>query len=289
MTVRTDIDRPQLALEESYGTFEKIVVGVEDSEAALEATRQAAALLAPHGLLTLLTTYQVLPTAGGLAGWGSQAYAYQAPEIRKQIQEQAVKTLQKAREIVHEVDAHELVEGKTKEEAAANALIAEAARIGADLIAVGAPHHGRAWGFLSGSCATAVLHNAPCSVLVARPLAAGVKRIVVGIDGSPASRLAFNAAAALAAELGAELGTLAAYGGRALDLDAVKAINPDYEHSAYDAVTALIGRSSDCDLLVVGSRGLEGLRALGSVSERVAHEAACSVLVVRSPEPSPCV
>ncbi|MGE5690058.1 MAG: universal stress protein [Pseudomonadota bacterium] len=32
--------------------------------------------------------------------------------------------------------------------------------------------------------------------------------------------------------------------------------------------------------------GLHGLRALGSVSERVAHRAACSVLVVRSPAPS---
>jgi nucleotide-binding universal stress UspA family protein len=32
---------------------------------------------------------------------------------------------------------------------------------------------------------------------------------------------------------------------------------------------------------VVGSRGLQGMRSLGSVSERVAHEARCSVLVVR--------
>jgi nucleotide-binding universal stress UspA family protein len=31
----------------------------------------------------------------------------------------------------------------------------------------------------------------------------------------------------------------------------------------------------------VGSRGLHGVRALGSVSERVAHDARCSVLVIR--------
>jgi nucleotide-binding universal stress UspA family protein len=31
----------------------------------------------------------------------------------------------------------------------------------------------------------------------------------------------------------------------------------------------------------MGSRGLHGLRSLGSVSERVAHDAGCSVLVVR--------
>jgi nucleotide-binding universal stress UspA family protein len=35
------------------------------------------------------------------------------------------------------------------------------------------------------------------------------------------------------------------------------------------------------DLLIVGNRGLHGLRALGSVSERVAHGARSSVLVVR--------
>jgi nucleotide-binding universal stress UspA family protein len=35
------------------------------------------------------------------------------------------------------------------------------------------------------------------------------------------------------------------------------------------------------DLVVVGSRGLRGLKALGSVSERVAHQARSSVLVVR--------
>ena len=34
-------------------------------------------------------------------------------------------------------------------------------------------------------------------------------------------------------------------------------------------------------LVAVGSRGLTGLRALGSVSERVAHRARCSVLVAR--------
>jgi nucleotide-binding universal stress UspA family protein len=46
--------------------------------------------------------------------------------------------------------------------------------------------------------------------------------------------------------------------------------------SPVDALSRL-----DPDLLVVGSRGLQGIRSLGSVSERVAHEARCSVLVVR--------
>ena len=44
-------------------------------------------------------------------------------------------------------------------------------------------------------------------------------------------------------------------------------------------VHALTGAGGD--LVVVGSRGLSGLRALGSVSERVAHGAHASVLVAR--------
>jgi nucleotide-binding universal stress UspA family protein len=34
-------------------------------------------------------------------------------------------------------------------------------------------------------------------------------------------------------------------------------------------------------LIVLGARGVTGVRALGSVSERVAHEAPCSVLIAR--------
>ena len=37
----------------------------------------------------------------------------------------------------------------------------------------------------------------------------------------------------------------------------------------------------DASLVVIGSRRVGGVRALGSVSERVVHEAPCSVLVVR--------
>jgi nucleotide-binding universal stress UspA family protein len=48
----------------------------------------------------------------------------------------------------------------------------------------------------------------------------------------------------------------------------------------------LLGAVEPSDLLVVGSRGLHGIRALGSVSERVAHKAPCSVLVVRPPASS---
>jgi nucleotide-binding universal stress UspA family protein len=50
-----------------------------------------------------------------------------------------------------------------------------------------------------------------------------------------------------------------------------------------EPVAALVATAAGADLLVVGSRGLHGLKALGSVSERVAHQAHSSVLIVREP------
>jgi nucleotide-binding universal stress UspA family protein len=52
-----------------------------------------------------------------------------------------------------------------------------------------------------------------------------------------------------------------------------------------DPVTALVAAAADADLVVVGSRSLHGLGSLGSVSERVAHQARASVLIVREDDP----
>ena len=47
------------------------------------------------------------------------------------------------------------------------------------------------------------------------------------------------------------------------------------------AADAIAGVGEGVDLIVMGARGMKGAKALGSVSERVAHKAASSVLVVR--------
>jgi nucleotide-binding universal stress UspA family protein len=44
--------------------------------------------------------------------------------------------------------------------------------------------------------------------------------------------------------------------------------------------------AADATLVVMGSRRLDGLRAMGSVSRRVAHQAPCSVLLVPPETPT---
>jgi nucleotide-binding universal stress UspA family protein len=50
------------------------------------------------------------------------------------------------------------------------------------------------------------------------------------------------------------------------------------------AADGLLGAAKGADLVVVGSRGVGGFRGLllGSVSQQVAHHAACPVVVVPS-------
>ena len=67
----------------------------------------------------------------------------------------------------------------------------------------------------------------------------------------------------------------------ALDVDLVRQLAGDVKVDGAAPVTALCDAASNADLVVLGSRGLRGLRTLGSVSERVAHKATCSVLTVR--------
>jgi nucleotide-binding universal stress UspA family protein len=155
----------------------------------------------------------------------------------------------------------------------------------AGLIAVGSHGTGRVRGIVLGSTATEIVHLARCSVLVARAAGDGFpRRVTVGVDGSPQSADAYALAAHLATRFGCELWPVVAHGGKGVDkARAIEIVGRRYEELPDDPVRALVAASADSDLVVVGSRGLHGLRALGSVSERVAHQARCSTLVVRRP------
>lgn len=81
-----------------------------------------------------------------------------------------------------------------------------------------------------------------------------------------------------------ETGATAARGGHGFEIEPIQALTPYFVVDPGHPVEVLTELSADADLVVLGSRGLHGLRALGSISERVAHKADCSVLVVRNPK-----
>ena len=73
---------------------------------------------------------------------------------------------------------------------------------------------------------------------------------------------------------------MVATGGKPLDHEKLRSIE-DLVFDERKPADCLVAAAKDADLLVLGSRGLHGFATLGRFSERVAHKASCSVLVVR--------
>ncbi len=253
--------------------FSRVLVGVDSSEQSREAARQAATLA--DGELTLLAAYDI--TADYAGGTPMGVPAYYDWDLQR---DTATEALRRVREAV----AAAAPTGKIVRGLAWDALIREAEREQDTLIAVGSHRVGRMAGIALGAVATHVIHKAPCSVLVARKRSdVFPRKIVVGIDGSPESAAAHAVAKQLAERFQTELVSVVAYGGKPVDRHLVDPLVGHYREDLSDEpVQALVAASADADLLVVGSRGLHGLKALGSVSERVAHQARSSVLIVRA-------
>lgn len=264
-------------LEAGRRVFTRILVGIDGSQQALEAARQAAVIEDVGGRLTLFSAWDIAPTIIG--GTGSRVPYYFDEELQRTAAE---KDLAAAREHVSVFTA---ATGKLARGVPVSELLTEIERDEDTLIAIGSSSSGRLRGIVGGSVATEIVHRAPCSVLVARTATVNFPtRIVVGVDGSVESAAAYAAARYLASRFDAELRALVAWGGRALNSTLVRAITDgDHEDSRKPPAEALVGAAESADLVVVGSRGLHGVRALGSVSERVAHTAPCSTLVVREP------
>jgi len=139
--------------------------------------------------------------------------------------------------------------------------------------------------------------------------------IVVGTDGSPTARGAVRRATDLAKMCGAKLCVVSAYNesnmaaasalsgvatptssaevraqveGMLQELaDEIRQAGVEAETIAYpgNAAQSLldVAEGQGCDLIVVGNRGMQGARrVLGSVPNKVSHQADCSVLIVRT-------
>jgi nucleotide-binding universal stress UspA family protein len=253
------------------GILDVVLCGVDSRPEGLEALRQADQLRGPGGSIAVVTAVEL--AVASAAGWSASAAA-------AQLELEARAAMDAAKAVVPGA-SYRVVEGRADE-----VLLSEAERSGATLVAVGTHEISRPVGIALGSVPTMLVHSAPCSVLVARrrPGQEDLPRsIVVGVDGSEESALAAAVAFALGARLGVEVWPIAARGGKDFDLAAVNITVSGALVEEAHPVDALVAGAVGADLLVVGSRGLRGARALGSVSERVAHKAPCSVLVVRRP------
>lgn len=188
----------------------------------------------------------------------------------------------------------------------------------AALIVVGTGVKSAVEEFVLGSTSLGVTAHSRCPVVVVNP---GVDvgslnhgRIGVGIDGSADSRRAARAALALAEMTGARVTALSTWWLEMVDgfvvtepdspewaqlererremaeevLAPMRIRHPrvevDVQVARGPVVKTLLDHAEDWDVLVVGSRGLGGIRGrlLGSVSQRMMRSAPCPVLVVRA-------
>ncbi|PWU20534.1 MAG: hypothetical protein C5B48_12395 [Candidatus Rokuibacteriota bacterium] len=180
-----------------------------------------------------------------------------------------------------------------------------------DLLVLGSHGHSRVFERIIGSTSLSVSRQTPCSVLIVRTgrrrarNLVEVKRILVGLDGSPLGRLAFRIALDLALLCGAtitgmtvrEASPLAGSGGPAGGHYAEQLQAAAQEHAqAAGAVFVplmLVGHAAqalrdaaqeaNADLIVLGATGLQHPWSvtLGGTASSVTSESPCSVLIVR--------
>jgi nucleotide-binding universal stress UspA family protein len=272
------------AAAEGATGFTRVVCGIDPSPQATEALRQASMLADDEARIIGVSVWDPAAAAHG---------SHQSPQLIDFLRNQAAAALAAAHEelprlqtrLVQGLDVPGVLDTATKEQA--------------DLLAVGSRGRSRPAGIALGSVATAAAHHSSCSVLIARRTDDGrfPDRIIHAGDGSPDSQLAATIAGRIAARYGSTLIALHveadpsqrdAVAEEAVTLIEAAGVEPVIEVRDGKAHRRIVEVATEAraSLVVLGSRGLTGVRALGSVSERVAHKAPCSVLIVRRAEPA---
>lgn len=186
-----------------------------------------------------------------------------------------------------------------------------AEKLDAKLIVVGSTHRGLLGRVLPGSVGDRLLNGGPRAVAVAPRGYAGeqrrIKRIGVGFNGCPESKVALSFAAGLAEGLGAELSLIAVVEPPSSTMEEIAAPF-GYEEAVIGQLESALVRgkqsvdgiktetsllhgqpaqmlateSAGLDLLVVGSRGYGPIRRalLGDVAAKLTRKANCPLIVV---------
>jgi nucleotide-binding universal stress UspA family protein len=254
---------------------------VDGSEGSIAAVEQAAALAGPGAHLTLLevTSFRTM---------GEHRSPAIPPVDAKRILDRAVRIANDAGvSSTVEVDpasppGRVILEWSTKH----------------TFLAMGSPSTSWFGGLFLGGAADAALGELATPLLVARPRAADADlkdRIVIASDGLDGSDEMVAFAGELAKSRGASVSLLHALGplerkarrervqeqARKLESLLGDAVSAAYIQtgSARKLIVEHAGRER-ASMIVMGTRKLHGMRAIGSVSRRVAHEGPCSVMLV---------
>jgi nucleotide-binding universal stress UspA family protein len=301
-----DVSPPQRT-----GAGAPVVVGVDGSPPARAALRAALAAAAERstGLLVVSSYADDLYWLGG-----GGVVVPVVDDVRESTRRLAEDLVAEVRAEVPAADVPVTVDVTPEPPAAA--LVDLSAR--AQLVVVGNRGRGAVRSALLGSVALHTVTHARCPVLVVHPRAAGAAtrpRVLVGVDGSAASRAALAAAVEEAARAGAELHVVGTYvhadywadlstvvvpsreeirdelrqrvdgtvGAVLAERPADAAVPPvDVDVVEGAASDVLVDRARDAALLVVGGQGRGAVRGLlvGSVALHCAMHAPCPVLVV---------
>lgn len=284
---------------------EKIVVGFNGTESSWEAVRWAAdEAAAQHAALRVVSCFELSPYVGEVgAGFGTGAADAAAGSWAKTNAATIQTSIGASHpgvtltvDVVPGSAAMALLEGLDHD----------------DLVVVGASSHEGAALFWVGSTPRHLVRHSPCPVAVVRGSASrgAPDRVVVGVDGSPASVQALRWAGDEADRHGVELVVVHAwdypYGhtdigseqGRDLtEIDAACTLDCAVETARErcsvvvtrtlvegGSVAVLLDTARDGDILVVGSRGRGALRSriFGSTANGVLDVAAVPVVVVRA-------
>lgn len=260
--------------------FGDVLCAVDGSRRGFEAVVQAAKLAGTGARLSLIS----VPWHNGLG----------RTDMTDLTPSRAQLALDHGRELAEALGATVVAETLEPGERAASVILAQAA--GHGLLAVGAPTATRTRGEFLGTVASSATHFLPASILLAREAPGRfrfARRILVASDGTPESDGLVHAAAAIARRCDGQVTLLHASADepaerrhrcarQAAHLFEAMDVEPIFRSEKGRAHDVLISaaRAEESSLIITGSRRLAGVRALGGVSERVAHRAPCSVLVV---------
>ena len=246
--------------------FGNVLVGIDETPESLVGAAQAAVLRASGGRLTLFAVAEAhLAAHAGLAAVKAEDHVIDGTLV----------ALERAKELV---DADDVVVAKGK---LIDFLRSECEHRRGTLVAIGARPHRRLAALTFGGHDVEVLHDISCSVLISRPGwgPSRPQRIVVGVDGSRAARVAEDVARSLARRLECEVLPVVSL---AEDVDSalLRAERDDALLDPGDLVHGVVDASTKRSLIVVGHDADAGRRATARV-DRIVYAAHCSVLVVR--------